>query len=424
MLGCLDEDQTLGDDADSGASLPDHDSGVLVFNRDSGTVKHHDSGAAVVDQDSGKQETADTGDGRDVGVILPSRDAGAFDTGAIPAVDSGSPGDTGSSPGDSGAPSCPATPGTTGTILASGQTDLAAFAIDTGNVYWTAGVILNTAGNVLTLPKTGGTPTTLATNQPSALSLTTTSTSLFWSSSVGSLSEPANNFSRVMDLSLPPVAGAAPKQFWGTSNLESSYPFALTADSTALYWYDLGTTVVVAAPLDGASPVTFANPGPAANAVPAGLAVHASTLYTLWFGSPAVGTLTLLSAPTTGGAWSTLWSSPVGTSYINGDLAADATGVYWVDQAEGAGTATASIWSMPTGGAPTKLVSGLNQPIALVVDGVNIYYDDDFNIWKMPIAGGTPTVVAPNEYAGVIAVDATNLYWVNGCFGTIKKLAK
>jgi len=447
------KDQTLGNETDSGIGGSGTGSGTPVGNRDSGVTGHHDSGTPGSGTGSGGggtcgDRTCESGETCsscpvDCGACEPGRDAGGGGTCGDGVCGFGEtcsscPGDCGACPGvdsgtaDAGPPAyCPTTEGTTGTVIVSGQTRLGAMDIDTTNVYWAADVELNTGGTVLTLPKTGaGSPVTLATNQPSAFSIATTSSTLYWATAVDSETMPSGNYSYVRSLPLPASGTGTPAQFWtaGTGILDGVYAFNLATDSANLYWYDLGYSVVVEAPLDGSTPISIGPPDGFLDDPPVGLAVDATNIYSLWWGAPmgqSGSTVTLVSTPKAApGTWSTLWSQPSGDTYTDSNMSADATGVYWVYQAGDEGTASASIWSLPAGGIPTELATGLTQPFGLADDGVNIYYSDNFNLWSLPITGGTPTVVAANEYAGVIRFDATYVYWANGCTGTIKKLAK
>jgi len=430
-FGCFEENQNLGSEPDAGGPVTNHDSGSgssATRDADSGIIiERPDSGTVASGGDAGETRTDDAGDMGDAGET--GDDAGDLGRdGGAPPGDSGTgdPGDSGTTVADAGGPACPATQGTSGIVLASGQTNLASLAIDTANVYWTADVVLNTSGNVVTVPKSGGTPTQLATNQPSAFSIATAGSSLYWSTGTNNAPPGTNNVMRIMSLPEGSASGAIPSQFWGVEALQPAFPYGLVADSSTLYWWDLGASVFMGAPLDGSAASMIAGPFPVASAVPVGLAVDATNLYALSFGAPAGSQLTLSAMPKAGGTWSTLWSGTVGNSYSGSTLVADSTGVYWADLGLGAGMASGSIWSLHAGGGgtPTKIASGLNYPLELTGDGTNLYWNDAFALWSMPVAGGTPTIIAANQYAVGIRLDATNVYWADSCFGTVKKLAK
>jgi len=75
---------------------------------------------------------------------------------------------------------------------------------------------------------------------------------------------------------------------------------------------------------------------------------------------------------------------------------------------------------MLAGGTPAVLASGQNQPGDLAVDATNVYWlndgtgNDDSSVVKVPIAGGAPVALAS---AGAmprhIAVDGATLYVAN-----------
>ena len=81
--------------------------------------------------------------------------------------------------------------------------------------------------------------------------------------------------------------------------------------------------------------------------------------------------------------------SPTSIAIANGVL-------YWtnINQATRSG---GSIWSVPiSGGTPTVLVAGLDQPMGITVDGTSVYFIDDNVLYATSTQGGNYVQVASN----------------------------
>ena len=85
--------------------------------------------------------------------------------------------------------------------------------------------------------------------------------------------------------------------------------------------------------------------------------------------------------------------------------------LYWADS--GAGT----IMAVPvTGGAPTVLASGQNDPAEVVVNDGTVYWADSSagTIMAVPVTGGTPTVLASGQPGpAYVAANGGIVYWVD-----------
>jgi hypothetical protein len=111
-------------------------------------------------------------------------------------------------------------------------------------------------------------------------------------------------------------------------------------------------------------------------------------------------------------------------------VALDADNVYFTDGNPETGGMILACPKTGCGSAPTVLASGLDAPIAIATDGINVYWTEtgsDFAagaavsgvglVRKCGVAGcaNTPTNVATGLTSpGAIALDAANVYWTEG----------
>jgi hypothetical protein len=127
------------------------------------------------------------------------------------------------------------------------------------------------------------------------------------------------------------------------------------------------------------------------------------------------------SVPVGGGSYSTLVSD------LNApdSVAVDGTNVYWTDPED------QTVNQAPLAGGDTiVLASGQNGPRSVAVDGSNVYWVDtgDPNkangvVQKVPIGGGTITPLASSQHVPAeLVLDDTYLYWVSLGDGTVQKV--
>lgn len=91
------------------------------------------------------------------------------------------------------------------------------------------------------------------------------------------------------------------------------------------------------------------------------------------------------------------------------------------------GVSTSSGSSNNTASGPTALVSGLNDPLGIAVDGTSVYWVhlSGGTVMKVPVIGGTPAMLASGQSSpNLIAVDANSVYWTNSNDGTLVKSPK
>jgi hypothetical protein len=197
------------------------------------------------------------------------------------------------------------------------------------------------------------------------------------------------------------VAGGAPT----TLAFGLSYPRAIKADSTSLYWieYDsIGNTngALKKLPISGGTVTTLASGLGALY----GIAVDAASVY--WMDGSAIRKMGL-----NGGASTPLVTGLSPPLNASNALALDAANVYWID--------TTSVNKVPIGGgtAAVNLASGLSAASAIAVDSTSVYWVDNTNfagsgtLSKVAIGGGTVTPLSSNLNAAAIAVDAASVYW-------------
>jgi len=106
-------------------------------------------------------------------------------------------------------------------------------------------------------------------------------------------------------------------------------------------------------------------------------------------------------------------------------LAVDATSLYWTTEGEGGEfSEVGGVWRMPlSGGQPSELVSGRNEPQMLTVFGGNLYWTefsatDEWgnalgSIMQMSVDGGGLVALASDQlWLSGLAVNSTGVYWL------------
>jgi hypothetical protein len=237
------------------------------------------------------------------------------------------------------------------TILVSGLTgQLGGIAVDSNNVYFTDTVGCDPTSVVLSVPLSGGTPTTLAGDQLNPTSITVDSKNVYWTS----YGSGANGLVESV-----PVGG-------GTATTIASaqvFPGDIAVDDTNVYWSVAGANpllgAILKAPIGGGTAVTLASNQDA----PAGLAVTGGNVY---WGSAGGGYIA--SAPVGGGSTTTVvaMAAPV-------ELAADSTAIYWTD--EGMTTGTDAVNALPLSGDMVVQLAGQRDGVAgIAVDATSVYW--------------------------------------------------
>jgi hypothetical protein len=163
-----------------------------------------------------------------------------------------------------------------------------------------------------------------------------------------------------------------------------NHPNAIVLDGTTLYWVNVGNHIGGTAVCDGTS---------------------------------ASGSV--MSIPTTGGT-----ATPIATNQTcPAALAVEPTALYWTSFGTTTSAGTIQRADRPGGTNQTSLYTGLQHPVALHVDGTDLYWvENDVNnlsngaVRRAQVAGGgTVTTLAGGIYTNpALALDAANLYFFQG----------
>jgi hypothetical protein len=284
-------------------------------------------------------------------------------------------------------------------VLASTTGNVGGMAVDATSVYWTA----YSDGDVLKVPVTGGTVTTLASQQDEPSEIAVTPTSVYWTNATGAL------------LSVPIGGGSV-------DTLASSAINSFALDTTNLY--TLAGAFLLQTPLAGGSTTTLASGlGQGSGPVAVG-AAHVYWASPCSSSSPTDAGADASADGGTGSGPACVMQVPIG----GGQVATLATGfyqvstiveyganVYWEYPGQN-GMVDGSVVTVPIGGGSvTTLATGANQVIyGLVVDATGAYFDalgpGASGLEVVPLGGGMPTTLA-TPGGQHLAGSATNLYW-------------
>lgn len=282
--------------------------------------------------------------------------------------------------------------GTSTTLLAGGERDLAAratpeVALDATNVYW-----VNTVGStsctpactftIRSIPKAGGTATTVVTTTQPIVSLAVANGSVYWEES-SVVPVDANGTVGSMIKKVPATGGAV--------------------------------TVLVNGLLNGRIAPPSAGYAPASWQPIAGIEVDESSVY--FADASNFSTSRVMRVATTGGTVDVLFSETTGSQIdFLRDLALDATTVYAID--------ATSLQAIPkSGGTSTPLATGLASPVSLTRAGASLFWIETTccshgqtgSVNTLGTSGGTPVTVRAGIAAPVmISTDGIHLVWTAG----------
>jgi hypothetical protein len=268
-------------------------------------------------------------------------------------------------------------------VLATGDRPSGGIAVDARNVYWTETDSTAVGGNgtiIRSVPLSGGIAWTMMSTYGPPFDLAGNATRVYWGGT-----DPGNPDGTLWAMAIPPPPYPDPPTAWGVA--VPSLPRAIAATDASVYW--LGSN---------------------------GLA--GTGVYRTDAGGVTVGPIANTVSP-------------------DGDIALDATHLYWTDRdASGLGSIMMVTFLGGTGGGipgtPTTLYSDSTKGQHLAADGTNLYWasPNSGTVMKVPGGGGTATVLAnvtscPSSIGAIdVAADGTDVYWVNGCDGTVMKVSR
>ena len=329
------------------------------------------------------------------------------------------------------------TGGSTFTTLASGLNSPSSLVVDATNVYFiNGGTAANNYadGTLMKVPIAGGKTTTIASGQRSTTAIAGAGTNLYWTN-WGTFVSSSSDYTLNTVMTVPLVGGTPVTLASGQNG-----PQGIAVDSTYVYWTNASGTVMKM-PVGGGTPVTLAS----GLDFPGSIAVDATSVYWVNGGTTGkpYGYTTLMKIPIGGGAPTTLASA--GLIASGSSIAVDPTSVYWTINlfSANSGTETCTVGTVTKvsidGGTPITLASGELCPSGqIAVDATAVYWVNsgqqangytDGSVMAVPLTGGTPiTVAAMQDTAGGLAIDAASVYWtIEGTadgHGAVLKTAK
>ena len=108
--------------------------------------------------------------------------------------------------------------------------------------------------------------------------------------------------------------------------------------------------------------------------------------------------------------------TPLATGDVPWDIEVDATMMYWSEQGSSPNSGKIMKASKIDGANGTAIAMGQASPEGIAIDATTIYWANKGNgtIMKAPLAGGASTVLASGQKTPVnVAVDATHVYWTD-----------
>ncbi len=242
--------------------------------------------------------------------------------------------------------------------------------VSNGSVYYTNFASGASDGTVSVIATSGGTPTDLATGLSAPAAITVASGTVYFTldptSGTGGIS------------SVPTTGGSV-------TSIQSNVTGAagVAVDATNVYWTTENSGAFVwFVPLAGGTPKQVLDFGGALT--PTGLVISTTNVYVPTDGPQAA----VLTGTTSGSTDLTPLDTQSSITYA--DVAVSATTVYaTVDDVAPAGAVVA----FPRAGGPAKtVVTGLNHPQHLALDGTNLYFTDPAggNVWLIDLTQTTP----------------------------------
>jgi hypothetical protein len=273
-------------------------------------------------------------------------------------------------------------------------------AVDSTNVYWTNSTANFSEWTLMKKPLQGGAPVALVSDRNMG-DFAVGATSVYWTEVQGG---------KVMRV---PISGGTPE----TIASNEPRPFKVAVDAQSIYWSTLSTAdcpdggltcasggTLKRAALDGSAPKTLASH----IELPSSIVVDGTNVYWAAPGSNITnGSIykVKLEGGTPQALASHVWS-------LHDAIAISATNIYWIQNGQTDGGGAETLFTMPIdGGTATPLAQVGGRPLS--ADAMNLYFLDGARIMKLPMTGGAPIPLTdyPSPAATEVVSDGANVYW-------------
>ncbi len=231
-------------------------------------------------------------------------------------------------------------------------------AIDSTNVYWTDEAF--DGGAVLSIAKTGGAISTLASGLLSPGPIAVQGSALYWTSAPSG-GVPCDAGCAPSLLTMATAGGTVSTLYAGPA---SSFPDAIVAHGSSVYLSTSDGRIVEVPDDGGASKLLRYEV-----TTNEGIAADDTDVY--WVDTAG----NVMKIPLDGGS-----AEVLAYSQQTGSIAVDSTGVYWPNSAGGTGTL---MMVHPDGGTPVTLATGLAYPQGVALGSSNVYwFNDQGELWQ------------------------------------------
>jgi PKD repeat protein len=192
------------------------------------------------------------------------------------------------------------------------------------------------------------------------------------------------------------------------------FPRVLVTDGSTVFWTD--TSALRSAPLAGGTVTTLASSLPLSG----GLSVDSQRVaWTELAGSTPLSAR-IRSIPKAGGSIEILISNAASPRVV--ELTGSSELIYADGVIDNLAASTSGIYRRSSAGVVSSLVTGISGSTAIAVNATHVYVADGWWVKRIPRAGGAAGVISQaNFYIGGIDLDAAGVYWVETDLGTVRK---